>query len=196
MTWSTCARPTEAAGPFGPVRAVPARYGSAMAYPDDLLVSGEQVVLHKHPHWKKILLPVLALLVVVGLGSYLAALVSAQPWAGWGWIVIGAVALVLVVWLTVVPVIRWRTTHFVVTNRRVLVREGVLTRQGIDIPMRRITSVQFRHNLLERLFGCGTLVIESASQEELEFDDIPDVERVHTELTRGMAPDHEVARET
>lgn len=38
-----------------------------------------------------------------------------------------------VVWLTVAPLLRWRTTHFVVTSRRVLVREGVLTRSGIDI---------------------------------------------------------------
>src|SRR5262245_17036200 len=134
-----------------------------MAYPDELLVEGEQVVLVKHPHWKKIILPVLALLVVVGLGSYLAALMSAQAWAGWGWLVLGSLGLVLVGWLTVAPVIRWRTTHFVVTTRRVLVREGVLTRHGIDIPMGRINSVRFRHKLVERMLGCGTLIIESAS---------------------------------
>ena len=81
--------------------------------------------------------------------------------------------------------IRWRTTHFVVTSRRVLVREGVLTRQGIDIPMARINSVQFRQNLFERLLGCGTLIIESASEEQLEFDDIPGVERVHALLYAG-----------
>lgn len=167
-----------------------------MAYPDDLLVEGEQVVLHKHPHWKKVVLPVLALLLVVGLSSYLAAVIAAQAWAGWGWIVLGALALVLVGWLTVIPVIRWRTTHFVVTTRRVLVREGVLTRQGIDIPMRRINSVQFQHNIIERMLGCGTLLIESASQEELKFGDIPQVERVHAALNRGMAHGQEAARET
>jgi uncharacterized membrane protein YdbT with pleckstrin-like domain len=167
-----------------------------MAYPDELLVEGEQVVLHHHPHWKKIIFPVLALLLVVGLGSYLAALMAAQAWAGWGWLVLTGLGVVLVVWLTVIPVIRWRTTHFVVTNRRVLVREGVLTRQGIDIPMSRINSVRFRHNLLERMLGCGTLVIESASDEALEFDDIPNVERVYTAVYQGMAPDQEVAHET
>ena len=69
-----------------------------------------------------------------------------------------------------------------ITTRRVLVREGVLSRNGIDIPMSRINSVQFRHTLLERVLGCGTLIIESASDEPLEFDDIPDVERVHSLL--------------
>jgi membrane protein YdbS with pleckstrin-like domain len=158
-----------------------------MAYPDELLVEGERVVTHQHPHWKKAVLPVLALLLVVGSGSYLAALTAAQPWATWAWVALAGLGLALVVWLTVIPVIRWRTTHFVVTTRRVLVREGVLTRHGMDIPMSRINSVQFRHNLLERLLGCGTLVIESASDEALEFDDIPHVERVYALLYREVA---------
>lgn len=161
-----------------------------MAYPDDLLVEGEEVVMHKHPHWKVLVGPVLALLLTVGVASYLAALVREQTWAGIAWLVIAALALALVVWLAVVPVIRWRTTHFVVTTRRVLVREGVLSRQGIDIPMSRVNSVQFRHTLLERLLGCGTLSIESASDEPLEFDDIPDVERVHALLYQEVADGH------
>jgi uncharacterized membrane protein YdbT with pleckstrin-like domain len=158
-----------------------------VAYPDDLLVEGEQVVMHKHPHWKLILMPVVVLLLVVALGSFLGALVASQPWASWAWLGLVVVGAVLVIWLTVVPVLRWRTTHFVITTRRVLIREGVLARHGIDIPMSRINSVQFRHTLLERILGCGTLIIESASEEPLEFDDIPDVERVHSMLYAEVA---------
>lgn len=153
-----------------------------MPYPEELLTADEQVVVHKHPHWKLILVPILVLLVVVAAASFLGALVASQPWAPWAWLGLAVVGAVLIIWLTVVPVIRWRTTHFVITTRRVLVREGVLARHGIDIPMSRINSVQFRHTLLERLLGCGTLIIESASDEPLEFDDIPDVERVHSLL--------------
>jgi uncharacterized membrane protein YdbT with pleckstrin-like domain len=153
-----------------------------VAYPDDLLVEGEQVVMHKHPHWKRVVVPVLALLLVVGLGSFMAAVLREQTWAAWGWLALAAAGLVLIGWLTVMPVVRWRTTHFVVTTRRVLVREGVLSRHGIDIPMSRIHSVQFRHTVLERIVGSGTLVIESASEEQLEFGDVPGVERVHAML--------------
>ncbi len=160
-----------------------------MAYPDDLLVDGERIVMHKHPHVKMLLVPVLVLLLVVAVCVFVAALVREQPWAPWAWIALAAVGLVLVVWRTLVPVIRWRTTHFVVTTRRVLVREGVLSRNGIDIPMSRINSVQFRHTVLERFLGCGTLVIESASDEPLEFADIPDVERVHALLYQEVADD-------
>ena len=158
-----------------------------MAYPDDLLVPGEHIVLHRHPHWKKIVIPVLVLLVVVGSASYVAALLAAQAWATSAWIALAVVGAVLVGWFTVVPIIRWRTTHFVITSSRVLIREGVFTRQGIDIPMNRINSVQFRHNIVERILGCGTLIIESASDEPLEFDDVPNVERVYTLLYQEVA---------
>lgn len=160
-----------------------------MAYPDDLLVEGERVVLHEHPHGKMLVSPVLVLLLVVALCVFLAALVREQPWAPIAWIALAAVGVGLVGWLTLVPVLRWRTTHFVVTTRRVLVREGVLSRIGIDIPMSRINSVQFRHTVLERFLGCGTLVIESASDEPLEFADVPRVEKVHALLYQEVADD-------
>lgn len=158
-----------------------------MAYPDDLLVEGERVVLHKRPHAKMLIVPVLVLLVVVAVCVFLAALVREQPWAPIAWIALGAAGAGLVGWLTLAPVLRWRTTHFVVTTRRVLVREGVLSRTGIDIPMSRINSVQFRHTVLERFLGCGTLVIESASDEPLEFTDVPQVEKVHALLYQEVS---------
>jgi uncharacterized membrane protein YdbT with pleckstrin-like domain len=158
-----------------------------VAYPDGLLVEGEQVVVHRHPHWRMLVVPVLVLLLVVGGTSFLAALVSAQSWAVWAWLGLAAAGLALIGRFTVFPVVRQRTTHFVVTNRRVLVREGVLTRHGMDIPLRRISSVQFRNSLLERMLGSGTLVIESDSDESLEFDDVPGVRRVHALLYNEVA---------
>jgi len=167
-----------------------------VAYPDDLLGEDEYVIVHRHPHWKLLVLPVLVFLLVVGLGSYLAALAAATSLAQPLWIGIGVIGAVLLIWLTLVPLLRWRTTHFVVTTHRLMVREGVITRSGIDIPISRINSVQFRHGLLDRMLGCGTLIVESASDEPLEFDDIPDVERVHTLLYREANDDpHDWERE-
>ncbi|SHG48256.1 PH domain-containing protein [Streptoalloteichus hindustanus] len=157
-----------------------------MAYPDSLLSDGELVVVHKHPHWKTLVAPVLAFLLLVGAGLYLAGLVSDLSWHVAGWIGLGALGGLLVVWLSLVPLVRWRTTHFVVTTQRVMYREGVLSRSGIDIPMSRINSVRFQHGLIDRVFGCGTLVIESASDEPIEFDDIPHVEQVHSLLYREV----------
>ncbi|SFS40841.1 PH domain-containing protein [Saccharopolyspora flava] len=153
-----------------------------MSYPDGLLGDDENVVVHKHPHWKMLLGPVLVLFVVVGGASYLAALVATTDWRLPVWSALGVVGLLLIVWFTLAPLLRWRTTHFVITTHRLMVREGVFTRSGIDIPMWRINSVRCRRGLVDRLFGCGTLVVESASDEPLEFDDIPQVEQVQTLL--------------
>ena len=159
-----------------------------MAYPDDLLSEGERVVIHRHPHWKMLLLPYIVLIVTIGLGIWLALLAkdASSPWNNVGLIAIGVVALVLIVWLFIIPFVRWRTTHFIVTTDRVMAREGVVNRTGIDIPLSRISSVRFEHGLIDRIVGCGTLIIESSSQEPLEFDDIPKVEKVHSLLYREI----------
>ena len=59
---------------------------------------------------------------------------------------------------------------------------------GIDIPINRINTVQFRHSLLGRILNYGTLVIESAAEEPLELDDIPQVERIHSLLYHEVNP--------
>lgn len=157
-----------------------------MAYPDDLLSEGERVVIHKHPHWKMLLVPYIALVLTLGVGIWLAVLAQDLSWSSAALIAIGVVALALIVWLFFIPLVRWRTTHFIVTTDRVMAREGVVNRTGIDIPLSRINSVRFEHGLIDRIVGCGTLIIESASDEPLEFDDIPQVELVHSMLYREI----------
>lgn len=158
-----------------------------MGYPRDNLAPGEHVVIHRHPHWKSLVVPVLAFLVVTALAGVALGYINTSESLSDGastWLTIA----VIVVWVAatiywlVRPLLSWRTTHFVVTDRRVMYRNGIITRSGIDIPMRRITSVEFRHGLVDRMLRTGTLVIESASDEPLSFHAIPDVEAVHAQL--------------
>lgn len=157
-----------------------------MAYPRKLLAPDERVVVDAHTHWKALILPVLVTLLSI------AAVVVAAIWLGDAamsstarttiWIVIAVLlAIVVAVWV-VSPYVRWATTHFVITDRRVIYRTGVFTKSGIDIPLVRVNSVQFRHGPIDQLFRTGTLVIESASDDPLEFEDIPNVEKVHSVL--------------
>ncbi len=157
-----------------------------MGYPENVLAADERVVLHRHPHWKRLIGPVLILLVATALAAFGAGFVNQTDWQSTArtvvLLVILAVWLVIVGWLTVWPFLNWWTTHFVITDRRVMFRHGLLTRQGIDIPLARINSVEFRHGLIDRMVRTGTLIIESAAQDPLEFHDIPRVERVHSLL--------------
>lgn len=159
---------------------------AAMRYPGNTLVAGEQVVLHRHPHWKRLIWPAVVLILATGLVSFGSGYVNSTHWAQvaknviYG--VLWGVWLVIVGWLTLWPFLNWLTTHFVVTNRRVMFRQGTLTRSGVDIPLARINSVEFRDRLFERMFRTGTLIIESASQDPVEFYNIPRLRQMYALL--------------
>lgn len=146
-----------------------------MAYPRKLLGEGEEVVLDLHPHWKVLFVPVVELLALLALAGFLLA----QDFGSTADYVIVGVGVLLLVVLFVVPLLKWRTTHFVVTSERVVMRSGVLGRQGRDIPLVRINDVSFHHSFFERLLGCGTLVVESAGERgQVTLTEIPRVEKV------------------
>lgn len=157
-----------------------------MGYPESVLADDEQVVLHRHPHVKRLIVPTLSLLLATACAGFVAGFVNPRAWdpaaknVVFG--VIGVIWLVVVGWLTLWPFLSWSTTHFVVTDRRVMFRHGLLTRSGIDIALARVNSVEFVHGFIDRILRTGTLIIESASSEPLEFYDIPRVEQVHALL--------------
>jgi len=154
-----------------------------MAYPRKLLAEDEQLVLDLHPHWKALVAPVLVLLLTLGVGGFVAAEIPDGSHQNlYRLLVLIAVLAVLVVW-SLRPFLRWFTTHFVITDRRVLVRTGILARTGRDIPLSRINDITFSHTFLERLLGCGTLLVESAGERgQVTLSDVPKVEQVQRQL--------------
>jgi uncharacterized membrane protein YdbT with pleckstrin-like domain len=82
------------------------------------------------------------------------------------------------------PFLRWLTTSYTVTDRRLITRTGILSRQGHDIPLARINDVAYEHGVFDRMLGCGTLVISDASQQgRVTLPDIPHVEQVHLKIS-------------
>jgi uncharacterized membrane protein YdbT with pleckstrin-like domain len=97
--------------------------------------------------------------------------------------VVGVLALVAVASLAFWPWLVWRTTHYVFTNERVILRTGVFSRNGRDIPLGRVNDVSFSHGVVERMLGCGTLTIESAGERgQVVLTDIPQVEKTQSVL--------------
>ncbi|WP_040510999.1 PH domain-containing protein [Gordonia soli] len=165
-----------------------------MSFPRENLAPGERIVLHRHPHWKCLLGPFLLFVVVTAVAGVLTGMVTGSQLGGtarmWLLIVIGVAWALVFVWYFVRPLVSWKTTHFVLTDRRVIFRNGIVTRSGIDIPIRRINTVEFRHGLIDRILRTGTLIIESASDDPLSFDDIPQVEKVHSLLYHEVLDIH------
>jgi len=150
-----------------------------VAYSNKLLSDNEKIVLETHPHWKVLVLPVLTLLVTLGLAGYLIALVDDNVGT---YLILGVAALLIIVFV-LVPFLRWRTTLFVITDERVVVRNGIWSRTGRDIPLTRVNDITFTHNLFERMLGCGTLVVESAGERgQVQLTDVPRVEQAQKTL--------------
>jgi uncharacterized membrane protein YdbT with pleckstrin-like domain len=151
---------------------------------------GEEVVLDLHPHWSQLVVPALVLVVVCGLGGYgLAAAPSGSAHKIVQWVIIG-VAIVLIVWFTVLPYLRWVTTRYVLTTDRLVLRTGIVARHGRDVPLNRVNDVSFSENLLERMLRSGTLVIESAGERgQITLANVPKVEHVQRELYRMVEED-------
>ncbi|MCI5825093.1 MAG: PH domain-containing protein [Arcanobacterium sp.] len=164
-----------------------------MAISHKLLGDGEYVLQHMHEHIKKILLNIMAtVLIVVAVAVGLVFMPdSVLPWGQW---VLGILGIVLVIIVFLIPWIKWITTTFTITNRRIITRTGVLNKRGHDIPLSRISNVAYDRSLLDRIFGCGTLVLETSADSPLSLHDIPHVEQVHVELTNMLfAADREAA---
>jgi uncharacterized membrane protein YdbT with pleckstrin-like domain len=133
-----------------------------MPYPEKLLGDDEDVVQHLHPHWLTIFWPVVWFLLIVGGASFGTALIPVGRQQGVLRMLVLALAVLLLLSLVLVPLLRWRTTHYVITTHRLLFREGILARRGRDLALSRITDVSFTQTLWERIINSGTLTIESA----------------------------------
>ena len=156
-----------------------------MPFPESVLDDDERVIRNLRPHWRRLVVPLALLPIVVGLASYLWFKVphgaTRQPLR----YAILAVALAILIWWTLRPLLFWLTTRYVVTNRRVLTRRGVLSRHGRDIPLTRVNDVSFERTIVERMFGSGTLTIESAGERgQVVLTDVPQVEAVQRDIYR------------
>lgn len=150
-----------------------------MAYPSRLLNDNETVTVDLHPHWWFLTAPIVVLVagIVGGMATLFATAAdttvrTVATWSAMVTICLGAC------WV-MVRYARWLTTHFVITNRRVIFRTGLLTKRGIEIPLERVNTVHFHQGVLERMLGAGDLLIESGGESgQQRFTDIRQPDRV------------------
>ena len=154
-----------------------------MAISRRLLNDDEFVVVSMRTHVKAMLGPALVLIVVAGMAGFAASFPSGKerPLLV---AVIWGLAFLVIAWLVIKPFLTWLTTTYTVTNYRLITRSGILTRRGHDIPLIRISDVAYEHGLVDRMLGCGTLIISDASEYgRVVLNDIPHVEQVHLKIS-------------
>ena len=153
-----------------------------MSYPKELLHEYEELILDLHPHWWMLAKGAAPLVVAMVLGVASLALGWAEPLRLlFALLVLVALVYFLRVFLT------WVSTDFVLTSDRVIYREGIIAKRGIEIPLERINTIFFEQRIFERLLGLGDLQIESASKDGAQvFDDIRNPSAVQNEIYQQM----------
>ncbi|HQR27212.1 MAG TPA: PH domain-containing protein [Nocardioides sp.] len=152
-----------------------------MALSPKALNDGERVVVTTRTHVKALLAPALWLVLLLAVAGFSDTSFADGTTALVVWVLAGVLALWLVAW----PVLEWATASYTITDRRLITRNGVLTRRGHDIPLTRVSDVAYEMGLIDRMLGCGTLIISDASTlGRVPLHDIPDVESVQRTLNQ------------
>ncbi|MFC7527925.1 PH domain-containing protein [Actinoplanes sp. GCM10030250] len=153
-----------------------------MAFPDDVLADEEELVLHLRPHWKAAVAPVLVLLLTLA-GFILAWVMLPETEGGRiGLLMVATIMLWYAVRNGVTPLVAWRCTHYVLTDERILVQQGVLTRERRDLPLNRVNDHSLAQSLLDRILGSGTLTVDSIGEQSAKLAGVPAAQQVQTLL--------------
>ncbi len=155
------------------------------------LTEGERIVVKLRRHWKTIIWPILILagILVATLALLLVVGPLEHPTAR---LVVGVVAILAVLIFVARPLLRWWTTSYELTTRRLRLRAGVIARRGRDFPLSRISDVSFAQGPLDRLLGCGRLIVESPGEHgQLTLTEIPHVKRVQATLFQLVEDERE-----
>ncbi len=115
-----------------------------MGYVESNLMKDEKVLYQGHLHWAIFVGPVLLSLVLVGL-----------PWL-------------------VAALIRNATSEFAVTNRRVIVKVGLISRNTLELNLAKVESIGVEQTLLGRVLGYGTIVVVGTGGTREPFRSIAD----------------------
>jgi uncharacterized membrane protein YdbT with pleckstrin-like domain len=158
-----------------------------VSYPTKLLAPGERIAFELKPHWRALIGPVLVLVIEVFIGTWLYFSVAnwsigswSLAWLQWPILII---LIGVAIWRVALPFARWITTQYVFTSRRIIVRRGLVTKQGRDMPLNKVNNVSFSVSVLGRILNYGALEVESASDDgDLYIDDVPDVEEIQRQV--------------
>ena len=134
-----------------------------MALPRKFLNEDEELLAELHPHWIFLFGPLFT-----SIGVWAAIIVILIVWKnppGWTNYPVVIFALIPGLWL-LGRYIRWRSYDVALTSTRILVRQGIFGRDTVQLRLQRVTEVNIRQELFERLLQTGSLVIDVQGEDD------------------------------
>lgn len=147
-----------------------------MGYIEKSLIEGETVLHRARLHWIVLIWPTLAGAVVglLGVGFLAGGVYQTSRPNGFGGLmgVVGFLLFLGAVVLIAGGIVRRNATVIAVTNRRVLIRKGIVDRTTLELPLPRIESIGVTETPLGRMLGYGTVILRGTGGTPEQFDRI------------------------
>ncbi len=104
-----------------------------------------------------------------------------------------ALVAAVLVWIGVIAwalwkIIDWHYDRFILTNKRVMVVNGLITRNVAMMPLLRVTDMKYVQSPMGRVLNYGTFVIESAGQEQAlrRVENLPNPNELYLRIVEEM----------
>ncbi|MGD0749309.1 MAG: PH domain-containing protein [Acidimicrobiales bacterium] len=134
-----------------------------MPLPRKFLNEDEELLAELRPHWIFLFGPLFSSIAIWVVIIVLVVLWHNPPgWTNYPFIII---ALIPGLWL-LGRYVRWRSYDVALTSTRILVRQGIFGRDTVQLRLQRITEVNIRQELIERLLGTGSLIIDVQGEDD------------------------------
>jgi uncharacterized membrane protein YdbT with pleckstrin-like domain len=130
---------------------------------------GEEIFFHGHPSWRSLAGFYATGLVAALLAGIIAGVVTriAANHVQVGWVIVAVVAVFLV--LVLIGQIRRIQTTYSITNQRLTIQTGILSRDVHQTRLERIQNVNSSQSLFERLLRIGTVEFDTAGETQFDF---------------------------
>ena len=137
-------------------------------------------------HWIHLSTPLLIGAGATLLLGYLAGFLTKQN-------INGLVTVAVLIWLAAIGWVSWKVfdwyfDRFILTNKRVMVVNGIITRRVAMMPLLRVTDMKYEQSALGRMLNYGTFVLESAGQDQAlrEVKHLPNPNELYLRVVEEM----------
>jgi membrane protein YdbS with pleckstrin-like domain len=141
---------------------------SAAVLARDLLEPDEIIILLLRPSLWYVPLGSLASLGLIALLTFVLAYMSHLPWARWNDVQVFALGVGLCALRLGWQLLEWMSRAYVLTDRRVVSRSGVLRVCVFQAPLKSIQHTAVFAGMRERLFGLGTIGFATAGSDTFD----------------------------
>jgi uncharacterized membrane protein YdbT with pleckstrin-like domain len=152
----------------------PQHGGNPLSYVESNLIPGEQVLYKTGLHWIVLFWPVL-FAAFFGLGALPLLIVSIATIGDKNGPAGGVTAFVLLLMaglLVFLGYLKRAATEMAVTNKRVIIKTGLLSRRTFELLMSKIESIGVDEGMLGRMLGYGSLVVRGTGGTPEPFKNI------------------------